>query len=58
MLESESPRPFRTLERQVESERRGLTERAGFARAGEVWKRTSFHLEVPAKEAAWLASVS
>ena len=58
MLESEITRPFRKLERQVESERRRLTGRAGFARAGEMGMRTWFHLEVPAKEAAWLASVS
>jgi len=58
MLEREVNRPLRKLERQVESERRRLTEPARHARAGEMGKRSSFHLEIPAKEAAWLASVS
>jgi len=58
MMEREIIRPLRKLERQVESQRRELTERAGFARAGELGKGTLFHLEIPAKEAAWLASVS
>jgi len=58
MLEREIIRPFGKLGRQVEYRRRRLTVRAGVARAGELGKGTSFHLEIPAKEAAWLASVS
>jgi len=58
MLEREIIRPFGKLGRQVEYRRRRLTVRAGVARAGELGKGTLFHLEIPAKEAACLASVS
>src|SRR5512135_2872118 len=47
MMEREVVRPFRSLERQVESQRRELTERAGFAEVGELASQVAHEIKRP-----------
>lgn len=47
MMEREVVRPYRTLERQVESQRRELTERAGFAEVGELASQVAHEIKRP-----------
>jgi signal transduction histidine kinase len=47
MMEREVVRPFRTLEKQVESQRRELTERAGFAEVGELASQVAHEIKRP-----------
>jgi|GEM_PF-5150570 len=47
MMEREVIRPFRTLERQVESQRRELTERAGFAEVGALASQVAHEIKRP-----------
>jgi signal transduction histidine kinase len=47
MMEREIIRPFRKLERQVESQRRELTERAGFAQVGELASQVAHEIKRP-----------
>ncbi len=47
MMEREVVRPYRTLEKQVESQRRELTERAGFAEVGELASQVAHEIKRP-----------
>ncbi len=47
MMEREVVRPFRRLERQVESQRRELTERAGFAEVGALASQVAHEIKRP-----------
>ncbi|MEK7667570.1 MAG: ATP-binding protein [Gemmatimonadota bacterium] len=47
MMEREVIRPYRTLEKQVETQRRELTERAGFAQVGELASQVAHEIKRP-----------
>jgi signal transduction histidine kinase len=47
MMEREIIRPFRTLQRQVESQRRELTEQAGFAEVGALASQVAHEIKRP-----------
>ena len=47
MMEREIIRPFRTLEKQVESQRRELTEQAGFAEVGALASQVAHEIKRP-----------